>query len=74
MLNLSIGIGPQNFLGKKRKYISYVQSQVGEVPRYSFRIQASLLIWLKVVKQTRESLGFFVKLQDILRPQRGGTL
>jgi hypothetical protein len=53
---------------------SYVQSQVGEVPRYSFRIQASLLIWLKVVKQTRESLGFFVKLQDILRPQRGGTL
>jgi hypothetical protein len=38
------------------------------------RIQASLLIWLKVVKQARESLGFFVKLRDILRPQRGGTL
>ena len=38
------------------------------------KIQTSLLIWLKVVKQTRESLGFFVKLQDILRPQRGGTL
>ena len=32
------------------------------------RIQASLLIWLKVVKQARESLGFFVKLRDILRP------
>ena len=42
--------------------------------RYPFRIQASLLIWLKVVKQTREPLGFFVKLRDILRPQRGGTL
>jgi hypothetical protein len=37
---------------------------------FSFRIQASLLIWLKVVKQTRESLGFFVKLQDILRWDR----
>ena len=41
---------------------------------FGFRIRASLLIWLKVVKQAREPLGFFVKLRDILRPQRGGTL
>jgi hypothetical protein len=54
--------------------ISYVQSQVPKVPRYPVRIQTSLLIWLKVVKQAREPLGFFVKLRDILRPQRGGTL
>lgn len=31
---------------------------------YPVRIQASLLIWLKVVKQAREPLGFFVKLRD----------
>ena len=43
---------------------SYVQSQVGKVPRCPFRIQASLLIWLKVVKQAREPLGCFVKLRD----------
>jgi len=43
---------------------SYVQSQVSKVPWYSLRIQASLLIWLKVVKQAREPLGFFVKLRD----------
>ncbi len=48
--------------------------KLAEVVRYPVRIQASLLIWLKVVKQARESLGFFVKLRDILRPQRGGTL
>ena len=46
--------------------ISYVQSQVPKMPWCSvlLRIQASLLIWLKVVKQAREPLGFFVKLRD----------
>jgi hypothetical protein len=44
--------------------ISYMQSQAGKVPWWFFRIQASLLIWLKVVKQAREPLGFFVKLRD----------
>jgi hypothetical protein len=35
-----------------------------ELVRYPVRIQASLLIWLKVVKQARESLGFFVKQEN----------
>ncbi len=35
-----------------------------QVVWYPVRIQASLLIWLKVVKQAREPLGFFVKLWD----------
>ena len=43
---------------------SYVQSQVAKMPGYWLRIQTSLLIWLKVVKQAREPLGFFVKLWD----------
>ncbi len=34
-----------------------------QVVWYPVRIQASL-IWLKVVKQAREPLGFFVKLRD----------
>ena len=38
--------------------------KVTRVVRYSVRIQAILLIWLKVVKQAREPLGFFVKLRD----------
>jgi hypothetical protein len=39
-----------------------------------FETPIRLLIWLKVVKQAREPLGCFVKLRDILRPRRGGTL
>ena len=35
-----------------------------DVIQYSARILTSLLIWLKVVKQAREPLGFFVKLWD----------
>jgi hypothetical protein len=59
-------------------YLSMLLGDQGKVtPEMRQRLSrtgTSHLIWLKVVNQARESLGFFVKLQDILRPQRGGTL
>jgi hypothetical protein len=60
-----IGVGAQHKLRWSKKLPDY--------PVF-FQNPNQSPIWLKVVKQARKPLGFFVKLRDILRPQRGGTL